>query len=88
MQSFVAFYAEDANTSICCACWTIDSLGYVPTLASNWANSPCVTELVCPCAHTDKGTCHALVCVATEVIKKMTTTNLVFAFTDLCYFQV
>lgn len=51
------------------------------------ANSPCVPELVCSCARRDKHTCLALVCVAIEVMKKMTTTNLVFAFTDLYYFS-
>jgi len=45
MQSFVAFSAEDANTSICCASWINDFLGYFPTVASNLARKSICSKL-------------------------------------------
>jgi hypothetical protein len=44
-KSFVAFCAEDANTSICCASWINDFHGYFPTVAPNWARKSICSKL-------------------------------------------
>jgi hypothetical protein len=47
VQSFVAFCAEDTNTSIWRASWTNDFLGYVPTVAPDWASeSICIIVMM------------------------------------------
>jgi hypothetical protein len=44
MQSFVVFCVE-TNTSICCAGWTNDFLGYFPNVASDWARKSICSKL-------------------------------------------